>query len=132
MLVIISQTATRETGSRPVVGSSRKKILGRCTRPRAISSRRHKPTERCRSGAVPQAAGDLQPPAHASGEIARRGFAPLIEIDQIKQLVNGLLTVGRWDSVQLGVDAQVFPDGKITIAGHGLGNNADGAAGTVG
>src|SRR5437667_1083321 len=42
----ISHTATRETGSRPVVGSSRKKMRGSCTRPRAISTRRRMPPDR--------------------------------------------------------------------------------------
>src|SRR6185295_1734184 len=42
----ISHTATRETGSSPVVGSSRKKIRGSCTRPRAISTRRRMPPDR--------------------------------------------------------------------------------------
>src|SRR6266568_15309 len=32
----ISHTATRETGSSPVVGSSRKKIFGSCTSPLAL------------------------------------------------------------------------------------------------
>src|SRR5438477_8343124 len=42
----MSQTATRDTGSRPVVGSSRKKIRGSWTRPRAISTRRRMPPDR--------------------------------------------------------------------------------------
>src|SRR5436190_1785575 len=46
MRVSISQTFTRDTGSRPVVGSSRKKIFGSWTRPRAISTRRRMPPDR--------------------------------------------------------------------------------------
>ncbi len=42
----ISQTATRETGSSPVVGSSRKKMRGSCMSPRAISTRLRMPPER--------------------------------------------------------------------------------------
>src|ERR1017187_10293162 len=41
----ISHTFLLDTGSRPVVGSSRKKMRGSCTSPRAISSRLRMPPE---------------------------------------------------------------------------------------
>src|SRR6478609_6877072 len=68
----ISQTATRETGSRPVVGSSRKKTRGSWTRPRAISTRRRMPPERnftCLS------AHWVSSTAASSSAISRRRFA---------------------------------------------------------
>src|SRR6185295_18304407 len=50
ILFSISHTATRETGSSPVVGSSRKKTRGSWTRPRAISTRRRMPPDRFFTG----------------------------------------------------------------------------------
>ena len=49
---IISQTFVRETGSRPVVGSSRNRMCGECTSPRAISRRRRMPPENVRTMAL--------------------------------------------------------------------------------
>ena len=46
----MSQTLVRDTGSSPVVGSSRKKIRGSWTSARAISTRRRIPPESCFTG----------------------------------------------------------------------------------
>ena len=68
----MSQTATRETGSRPVVGSSRKKIFGWCTSPRAISSRRRMPPENIFTGLSAQGSRST---AASSSLMVRRRFS---------------------------------------------------------
>src|SRR5258708_34954603 len=39
--------------------------------------------------------------------------------------MGGAIRVGGGNAVEVGVDAEIFPDGQIAIAGHGLRNNAD-------
>src|SRR5439155_3225328 len=68
----ISQTATRETGSRPVVGSSRKKMRGSCTSPRAISTRRRMPPDRFFTGAARHFVSST---ASSSSSISRSRFS---------------------------------------------------------
>src|ERR1700733_9267641 len=83
MLVSISQTATRDTGSSPVVGSSKKKIRGLCTRPRAISSRLIMPPDK--------ASGHLKPPSHATRQGLGLRRTPLLQVYQFEQLVDRFL-----------------------------------------
>ena len=106
----ISQTAMRETGSRPVVGSSRKKMLGLWTRPRAISNAA----------------------AHSAGERLDLRAAPLGEVNGFENFGDVFLALGLGDAVELGVDAEVLFDGEVGVAGQGLGNDADHAAHRVG
>ena len=109
-LLSISQTAMRETGSRPVVGSSRKKMRGSCTRPRAISRRRRIPPER----------------------VFGLSAAPLGEVDRLKHVRDVFFALGTRNAVKLGVDAEILFDRKVLVAGQRLGNDADHAANCVG
>ncbi len=106
----ISQTAMRETGSRPVVGSSRKKMLR----------------------IVHQAAGDLQAPPHAAGERLGLRIAPLRQVHGLQHIGDVLFAHPARHAVELGVDLQIFFDGQVLVAGQGLGNDADHAAHLVG
>ena len=99
----ISHTAVRDTGSRPVVGSSRKKTRGSCTRPRAISTRRRMPPERCLTCLSFHCSSSTD---SSSSGIRRR---PLV----------------ARHAVQLGVDQQVLLDAQLEVARHRLRNDAD-------
>src|ERR1700739_2423850 len=96
-----SQTATRETGSSPVVGSSRKKIFGWCTNPRAISSLRRMPPE-----SVLVAAS-----RHPAGQLFGRPLPPLRQVYQLQELFNRFLALLRRNVVKLGVNVHVLLDG---------------------
>ena len=87
-----------------MVGSSRKRILGECTNPRAISKRRRMPPEK-----VPTRAFENCPRSTASS--------------------SSRISVGAFfgrDAVNLGVDLQVFLGGQFGIGGERLGNHPDG------
>ena len=66
----------RDTGSRPVVGSSRKNTFGSCTRPRAISTRRRIPPDRFFTGSsahcVSSTAASSSPISFRASRAARR------------------------------------------------------------
>ena len=69
---IISQTLVRETGSRPVVGSSRNKNLRR----------------------MDEAASDFEAAPHAAGKCAHQRFAKFDQVHGFEQLVDELLALG--------------------------------------
>ena len=77
---------------------------------------------------VHQPPRNLQAAAHASGKISRGCIAPLREINQLQQLMDRVFPVIGGNAVELGVDAEVFPDGKVAVAGHGLWYHANIAA----
>jgi hypothetical protein len=80
---------------------------------------------------VDQAAGDFNAAAHSSGECFDRLIAPLAQVDGFQHINNILFALGPGDAIELGVDAQVFSDGEVGIAGESLGNDADPAADRV-
>ena len=78
-----------------------------------------------------QAAGNLEPPAHAARESLCLRAAPLCEVNGLQHIVDVLDAFAPGDAVELGVDAQVFLDGEIGVAGERLGNDADHAANRI-
>ena len=101
----------RETGSRPVVGSSRKKMSGLWTSPRA----------------------DLETKAtHTTGESLGGSTSPLDEVDGFQDFIHVLFALTARNAVELGVDEQVFVDGKIGVARESLRYDAYHAADSVG
>src|SRR6478609_9331827 len=84
------------------------------------------------SWAMDETARDFQPTAHSAGEIPSRRVTPLAQVNQLEQFIDRLFAITGGNAIELGVDAQVLPDGEITVTGHGLGNHAHGAARCVG
>ncbi len=74
---------------------------------------------------VYQAARDFEPPPHATGESFGLCIAPLDQVNCFKYVGNVLCPLGSGNAVKLGVDAQVFFNGQVRIAGQRLGNDAD-------
>src|SRR5581483_6878487 len=77
---------------------------------------------------VHQSACDLQSPAHAAGESLSLRPAPLAEVHCLEQFVNIALAVFGRNPVQLGVNAEIFLQCQVEIAGHRLGDHANGAS----
>ena len=82
-------------------------------------------------GIVDQAAGDFEAAAHSAGEGFGLRVAPLCQVDRFQNLGDVFFALGSGDAVELGVDAQVFFDGEVWVAGERLGNDADHAADRV-
>src|SRR5579872_5811272 len=80
---------------------------------------------------VYQAPRNFEAPAHTAGERFRRRVAPFRKVDQFQKFVDRFLALFRRDVVELGVNAHVLFDRQVEIAGQGLGNHANQAAGRV-
>ena len=83
-------------------------------------------------GAVHQAARDLKPPPHSSRQGLCLCPSPLCEVHQFEEFINRLLTLRRGHVVKLSVDAQIFFDSQINVAGQRLRNHANGPPRIVG
>src|SRR3954462_8633047 len=94
----ISHTATRETGSSPVVGSSRKKIFGECTRPRAISNRRRIPPDK----------GFVCAPRHPPRQGLRLPPAPFGDPPLLQHLFDRAFALSLGHPLHLRVDVEVL------------------------
>ncbi len=82
--------------------------------------------------AVDKPARHLDPAPHAAREGMHLGVAPFGQADDFEQLLNRSPPLVALYPVKFGVDAQIFPDGELRVAGHGLRNHPDLKACAVG
>lgn len=75
-----------------------------------------------------QAAGDLQPPAHAAGERHHRLVGAVGEVHHVEHLAHPARDRGGLDAVQLGVQAQVLRGGEVAVERRVLEDETDVAA----
>ena len=106
MLRTSSQTVSREAGSRPVVGSSRKSTL------RLVDER----------------ARQVEPPLHPAGVGLGAPVGGVGQPDQLEQLGGALTTGGAGDPVEAALELEQLPAGLDRIQADLLQRHADAAA----
>ena len=78
-----------------------------------------------------QAACDFNPAAHTTGERLDLRVAPFDEINSFENIRDIFLSFLMGNAIKLGIDAEIFLDCEVLVAGQGLGNDADHAADRV-
>ena len=103
------QSWLRLCGSRPSVGSSRNRIFGVCSKPRAISSRRFMPPENVLTSSV----------------------APVPQLEQRQQPLDALGADAARDVVEHAVQVHVLVGGQLAVEARILEDDAEAAAHVV-
>ena len=79
-----------------------------------------------------QAARNLKPPPHSARQRLGLRTAPLRQVDGLQHLIDVFLPLCPRHRVELGVDAQVFFDREVLVAGQSLRDDADHAPDSIG
>ncbi len=79
-----------------------------------------------------QAAGDLQPPAHAAGKAAHQFVGEFSKPHGFEKPRDDFLALRGGQPVELGVDHHIFARGQLGIGRERLGDHSDGVANAVG